>query len=119
MAIVDAIAALEILSFDSFPTLPLRNYTQQDALSGETVDREHYVLVHDIVVIDESVDSGNAYRPVTINQSTPLPSPEPNDDDGSDIEGVGSSDLLSLMMLLSLTVLWRLYARRATTRISA
>ncbi len=101
MAVVDAIAGLESLNFETFPALPLRNYGAQDALNGVEIARDNYVIVHNIVLLDEGDNDSPATvgLPPRVAQPTPTPTAD-SDGDADKLEGIGSVGAPGFLTLL-------------------
>jgi len=101
MDVVDAIAALPVFNAGgALSTLPLRNYTSQDASDGKPVTDENLVLVTAIVVIDAAADTAAGLTPAenTLIDDVPAPAPPPSSGGGG---GGGAVGLASLMLLLT------------------
>lgn len=100
MAVVDAIAQLEKLSFEGFPDLPLRHYSAQDALNGEVIAQDNYALIKRVVILDNT-ETSDIELPPLILQATPSPGVTSENDDV--IEGIGalnSNDFWAFLMLI-------------------
>jgi len=102
MDVVDAVAALPV--FDAggaLSTLPLRNYTSQDASDGKPVTDENLVRVTAIVVIDAATDTAAGLSPAenTLIDGVPAPAPPPSSGGGGG--GGGAVGLARLLLLLA------------------
>jgi cyclophilin family peptidyl-prolyl cis-trans isomerase len=102
MDVLDAINALPKFNFSSsFDTIPLRDYTTQNATDGVEITDRHLVLVTAIVVIDGATDTAASLSPVPntlINQPTnPPAAPSGGGGGGGGAMGLGSLLLLSLL----------------------
>ena len=96
MNVVDAIADLPRFNAGgAFATLPLRDYTSQNAADGVDITDEHLVIVTDILVINAAVDTASDLDPALNTSAEPDPG---NDSDGGD-SGGGSLDLFNLLLL--------------------
>jgi cyclophilin family peptidyl-prolyl cis-trans isomerase len=112
MEIVDAIAALPVFNADGpLSSLPLQNYTAQNADDGVAVTDEHLVLVTAIVVIDAAADTAAGLSPAENTLIDPPASPPPVSDGGGG-GGGGSTGLVSLVFLLGV-----FFARRGRVRV--
>jgi peptidyl-prolyl cis-trans isomerase A (cyclophilin A) len=102
MDVVDAIAALPV--FDAggaLNSLPLRDYTAQNASDGVPVTDDHLVRVTAIVVIDAAADTAAGLAPVenTLIDDVPAPAPPTSSGDGGG--GGGALGFASLFLLLT------------------
>ena len=109
MDVLDAINALPRFTFASpFESIPLRDYTQQNATDGVEITDRHLVLVTSIVVIDGAANTAANLTPVAntlINQTTTTP---PTTTSTGDSGGGGATGLGSLLSLGLLSLLrWR------------
>lgn len=105
MAIIDAMAALSRFNKGgAFNELPLRNYTTEDHADDVKVTDEHFVMIQNIVVLDESPDTADGLNPV---KNTAL-----NDQDGGGSDGGGSVGFLIILLLGFLAAARNLTARR-------
>ncbi len=96
MAIVDAIAALNRFNMGgALASIPLRNYTIQDAQNNKLVTADNLVMLDNIVVLNSSPDTADGLTP------TPNTLVGKEDDDSSS-GGLGLFSLL-LLSLLSFT----------------
>lgn len=99
MDVVDAIAALDRFNFNSpLDTLPLQNYTADDANNGVEPDDTNLMLINEIVVIDSTVNTGASLLPPANITITPPTTPTTPTLSG----GGGGSGALSFWILLSL-----------------
>lgn len=95
MAIIDAMAALS--RFDKgtvLGELPLRNYTTENHADDVQLTDEHFVMIQNVVVLDESADTADGLSPV---KNTLLNSGGSASDGGSS-GGGGSSDFFILLL---------------------
>ncbi len=116
MAIIDAMAALNIFNFGSntaFSDLPLRSYTATDATNGVTVTDKNFVMIVGVIVLDAAVDSAataglnpakSTYTQPSSNSSSSSSSVTNNSNGGG---GGGSANWLSLLMLLGIAAICR------------
>jgi peptidyl-prolyl cis-trans isomerase A (cyclophilin A) len=106
MAIVDAMAALNIFNMGSntaFTDMPLRNYTATDATNNVTVTDKNLVLILGVVVLDANVDSAANLTP---SKTTYTPAGSNSGGTASSSGGGGgSTDFLGLVILAGLSVL--------------
>jgi len=64
MAVVDSIAALERFNMGgALATIPLRDYTIEDAQNNTLVTEDNLVIVHNILVLDPSSDTADGLSP--------------------------------------------------------
>jgi len=73
MQVIDAIAALNRLSAGAFTDLPIRDYTQADVDNDEPITDDNLVVISDIVITDQAVDTAANLNPVAntlINKPT-------------------------------------------------
>ena len=100
MSVVDAIGALPLFDFGgALGSLPLRNYSAQDAANAVPVTNQHLVLITAIVVIDGAVDTAAGLSPVPNTLiSAPSTSPPPASSGG----GGGTTTWATLLLLGSL-----------------
>jgi len=90
MQVVDAIAALSRFNMGlTFETIPLRNYTTNDAAAKKPVNGDNFMMINNIVILNADLDTAASLAPVK-NTSV-----NTKKDDG----GSGSAGLLSLLML--------------------
>jgi cyclophilin family peptidyl-prolyl cis-trans isomerase len=106
MAIVDAMAALNIFIAGSAPfnELPLRNYTTTDVTNGVAITDKHLVMILGIVVLDANVDSAVNLTPAKTTYTPPA------NNGGSTLNGSGGGGSMgwaSMLMLLALLGLGR------------
>lgn len=107
MAIVDAMAALNEFNFGgALTSIPLRDFTAQDAANGVEPDEENFVLV-DIVVLNAAEDTASGLNPAP---NTRVNNPG-NGGDGYD-DGGGAVGFLILFGLLAGRLLMLFTARR-------
>ena len=98
MDVVDAIAGLPRFNAGgAFTSLPLRDYSSDDAKDGEEITDEHLVIVTNIVVLDAAVDTAADLDPA-LNTSKNNPDPGGDDDDGGE-SGGGSLGLVNFLTL--------------------
>ncbi len=105
MDVLDAINALPTFAFASpLDSIPLRNFTAQDAADGVEVTDQHLVLVTAIVVIDGATDTAAGLSPVpnTLINQPPAPPLPGSGGGGRGAVGLGSLLLLSLLGILRL-----------------
>jgi len=104
MAIIDAMAALNIFNVDpasGLTSFPLKNYTAADGTNNVAITDKNLVLILGIVVLDGSPDTAANLTPVKntlINEPT---------NTGSGGGGGGSMGWISLIALLGLAVIKR------------
>jgi cyclophilin family peptidyl-prolyl cis-trans isomerase len=103
MAVLDAINALPtFMASSSIDTLPLRNYTAQDATAGVPITAQHVVFATSVTVLDSNADSAAGLSPVANTLLSPTaPLPAPNAGGGGGATGTGS------LVLLGGLALWR------------
>ena len=97
--VVDAIAALPV--FDAggaLETLPLQNYTAQNAQDGVPVTDDHLIRVTAIVVIDGATDTASGLSPAQNTLIDAASAPPPTSDGGG---GGGAAGIASLLALLA------------------
>jgi peptidyl-prolyl cis-trans isomerase A (cyclophilin A) len=103
MDVLDAINALPKFNFQSpFESIPLRDYTTQNATDGVEVTDRHLVLVTSIVVIDGAANTAANLTPVAntlINQTTTTPPATASTGDSGGGGAMGLGSLLSLGLL--------------------
>lgn len=101
MAVLDAINTLPTFAASTaIDTLPLRNYTTQDAAAGAPITAQNLVFATTVTVIDGNADSAAALSPVAntlLNSNTPPPA----SDSGG---GGGSTGIVSLLLLGALAL---------------
>ena len=98
MAVVDAIAALNVFNLGSslLSEVPLQNYTAAD-LGNVTPDENHLVLIHSVTVTDAATDTAAGTNPVANSYydeatgSAQLPPATPNNPDNSSSDSGGGS----------------------------
>lgn len=113
MDVVDAIAALPVFNAGgALSTLPLQNYTVQNADDGVPVTDDHLIRVTAIVVIDAAADTASGLSPAE-NTLIDAPSPPPVSDGGGG--GGGAAGFVSLSGLLA-AVLARVFGFTARRR---
>lgn len=102
MDIVEQIAALPRFGYSSpFAELPLRNFSQTDALNGVTPTDENLVIITDIVVIDATVSTNTNLNPAANTLINNVVSPtQPSSNSGG---GSFSALYISLLSLLCVT----------------
>jgi peptidyl-prolyl cis-trans isomerase A (cyclophilin A) len=104
MDVLDAINALPKFNFgSSFDTIPLRDYTTQNATDGVEITDRHLVLVTAIVVIDGAANTAAGLSPVAntlINQPTTPPAAPSGGGGGGGAMGFGSLLMLGLLGIL-------------------
>jgi len=109
MDVLDAINALPRFNMGSpFDSIPLRDYTQQNATDNVEVTDRHLVLVTSIVIIDGAASTAANLSPVAntlINQTTTPPAT-------SSSGGGGGGGAMGLGSVLSLGLLSLLRRRR-------
>jgi len=100
MDVLDAINALPRFDFSSpFDTMPLRDYTAQNAANGVEITDRHLVIVTAIVVLDAAADTAAGLSPIPntlINQVTAPPATSSGGGGGGAM-GLGSLLLLGLL----------------------
>ena len=65
MTVVDAIAAVNRFNMGTpFNTIPLRNYTSTDAANNVAVDEDNFVIITNIVILDENPNTAAGLNPV-------------------------------------------------------
>jgi peptidyl-prolyl cis-trans isomerase A (cyclophilin A) len=103
MDVVDAVAALPV--FDAggaLSSLPLQDYTAQNAADGVPVTDDHLVRVTAIVVIDAAADTADGLSPVenTLIDEVSAPAPAPTSGGGGGGGGVtGPASVLFVLVL--------------------
>lgn len=108
MAIIDAMAALSRFNKGgAFTDLPLRDYTAEDHADDVKVTDDHFVLIQNIVILDESPDTADGLTPV---KNTTLGDDQDNSSGGSG--GGGGTGLMTILLLGCLTAARRLMVRR-------
>ena len=76
MGVLDAINALPKFAFSSpFETMPLRDYTAQNATDGVEITDRHLVIVTAIVVLDGAADTAASLSPATNTLINPATTP--------------------------------------------
>jgi peptidyl-prolyl cis-trans isomerase A (cyclophilin A) len=118
MDVLDAINALPRFNLGSpFDSLPLRDYTQQNATDKVEITDRHLVLVTSIVVIDGAASTAASLSPAPntlITQTTTTTTPPATASTGGG-GGGGAMELGSLLSLGLLSVLrWRRRGSRAS-----
>jgi len=103
MAVVDEIARLTTLGFETFPNLPLRGYDAEDAAEGIAIGRDNYVIVHKIILLDENIGSREPSLPPTITRPMATRTPSHNNDSNR-LEGIGSLAMMELLLLMMLAM---------------
>jgi peptidyl-prolyl cis-trans isomerase A (cyclophilin A) len=105
MQVIDAIAALNRFNMGgAFNTIPLRNYTSDDAVANVPVTGEHFMLISAVVVLDANPDTAANLNPT---KNTLINAKQESGGDSG-----GSSNLLSLLLLGCLA----LSAKKITVR---
>jgi peptidyl-prolyl cis-trans isomerase A (cyclophilin A) len=103
MTVVDAINALQVFAVNSaLDSLPLRNYTTQNANAGVTITDQH-LIISSVTVVDSSPDTAAGLSPAPntlINQPTNPGGGSDPDSGGGGATGAGSVLLLGLLALL-------------------
>jgi peptidyl-prolyl cis-trans isomerase A (cyclophilin A) len=103
MDVLDAINALPKFNFGSaFDTIPLRDYTQQNAADDVDITDRHLVLVTAIVVIDGAANTAAGLSPVPntlIDAPPPTPPAAPSGGGGGGGGAMGFGSLLALGVL--------------------
>ncbi len=104
MDVVDAINALPRFAFSSpFDSLPLRDYTTQNATDNVEITDRHLVVVTAIVVLDGAADTAASLSPAAntlINQATAPPPATSSGGGGGGATGFGSLLLLGLLSIV-------------------
>jgi peptidyl-prolyl cis-trans isomerase A (cyclophilin A) len=99
MTVVDAINALQIFSISTtFDSIPLRNYTTQNATAGVPVTDQNLVIAS-VTVVDSSADTAASLSPAPntlIKQSTTTP--DSGGGGGGGAAGLGSLVLLGTLL---------------------
>ena len=96
MAIVDAMAALPRFNLGgAFSSLPLRDYSAEDANNNVTPDEDNFVLIFNIVVLNAAEDTAADLQPTPNTLINNV-----NDDTGSGGGAFGFLFPLLLLMLL-------------------
>jgi len=107
MDVLDAINALQKFNFQSpFESIPLRDYTTQNATDDVEITDRHLVIVTAIVVLDGAANTAANLSPVAntlINQTTTPPAAASTGGGG----GGGALGLASLLSLALLSILRR------------
>lgn len=110
MAIVDAMAALNIFNLGSntaFTDIPLRNYTSANATNNVAITDKNLVMILNVVVLDANVDTAANLNPA---KTTYTPSSGGGSSSGGNSSsgggsGGGSLNLWGLIFLAGLTLL--------------
>lgn len=106
MAVVDAMATLEIFSFGQLNRLPLRNYTAADIENREPLTADNFLMIHSVSVIDADPSSADAVtKPALISDNPP-----PSSDSGG-----GAMDPLSVFGLIATMLIIGVGRRRIVT----
>ena len=117
MDVLDAINALQKFNFQgAFDSIPLRDYTTQNATDGVVVTDRHLVIVTSIVVIDGAANTAANLTPVAntlLNQTTTTPPATASTGDSGGGGAMGLGSLLSLGLLRILR--WRRRSSRAAS----
>ena len=106
MDVIDAINALPKFAFASpFDSIPLRDYTTQNATDGVEITDRHLVIVTAIVVLDAAPNTAASLSPTPntlLTQPTTTPPATSSGDGGGGggAVGVGSVLLLGLLSIL-------------------
>ena len=104
MDVLDAINALPRFAFSSpFDSLPLRDYTTQNATDGVDITDRHLVIVTAIVVLDGAADTAASLSPAAntlINQPATPPATSSGGGGGGGAMGLGSLLLLGLLSII-------------------
>src|SRR5688572_21082912 len=106
MEVLDAINALPRFAFSSpFDSIPLRDYTQQNATDDVEITDRHLVIVTAIVVLDGAADTAAGLSPTPntlINQTTTTPpaTSSSGGGGGGGVMGLGSLLFLGLLRIL-------------------
>ncbi|WP_395342498.1 peptidylprolyl isomerase [Ningiella sp. W23] len=100
MEVVDAIAELRRVNLDSgtFSEVPLRNFSDLDVAQGTIPDGDNFVLVTDVVVIDNTRITNPNLNPVRNTLLNAPPTPTPNNP-SSDGGGGGSTSVFFLGLM--------------------
>jgi peptidyl-prolyl cis-trans isomerase A (cyclophilin A) len=107
MAIIDAMAAVSRFNKGgALNEIPLRNYTTEDHEDDVKVTDEHFVMIQNIVVLDESPDTADGLNPV---KNTSL---DDDDDDNDSGGGGGSIGFLTILLLGFLAAARTMLVRR-------
>jgi peptidyl-prolyl cis-trans isomerase A (cyclophilin A) len=108
MDVIDAIERLPVFNFGgAFDSMPLRDYTAQNATDGVEVTDRHLMLVTAIVVLDAAADTAATLSPMA---NTLISAPPPSSGGGG---GGGSTGLAFVLALGVLNVLRRTRRLRA------
>ena len=102
MAVLDAINALPKFTFASpFDSIPLRDYTAQNATDNVEITDRHLVLVTAIVVLDGAADTAAGLSPAANTLINPTTTTPPATSSGGDGGGgaIGLGSLLSIGLL--------------------
>lgn len=103
MAVLDALNALPTFAFASpFDSIPLRDYTTQNAADHVEITDRHLVIVTAIVILDGAVDTAASLSPAPntlINQTTTTPPATSSSGGGGGGGATGLGSLLSLGLL--------------------
>ncbi len=119
MDVIDAIENLPLFDFGgALTSIPLRNYTTQNATDGVEVTDQHLVLITAIVVLDAALDTAANLSPVEntlIDQvltTTPASSSGGSGGGGCTVGGDGNLDptLLLLLLICSVYLIRRRYS---------
>jgi peptidyl-prolyl cis-trans isomerase A (cyclophilin A) len=106
MEVLDAINAVPRFAFSSpFDSIPLRDYTTQNATDDVEITDRHLVIVTAIVVLDGAADTAAGLSPAAntlINQATTTPPATNSGGGGGGAMGLGSLLLLGLLSILRL-----------------
>jgi len=105
MDVVDAINAVPRFASSSYESIPLRDYTAQNATDGVEITDRHLVLVTAIVVIDGAANTAASLSPVANTLINPPAAPAAS-------SGGGGGGAMGLGSLLSLGLLAFLRRRR-------
>jgi MYXO-CTERM domain-containing protein len=101
MAVLDAINALPTFAAsNSIDSLPLRNYTAQDAAAGAPITAQNLVFATTVTVIDGNADSAAALTPVANTLLNPSGPPPASDTGG----GGGATGIVGLLLLGALAL---------------
>jgi peptidyl-prolyl cis-trans isomerase A (cyclophilin A) len=102
MAIVDAIAALELYTLSAFKGFPLRNYSEDDAKAEKPIGGDQLVMIQNIVVLNADPTTAAALNPIKNTKLTKAPEEKPKKSGG------GSAPwLICLLGGLGLARMWR------------
>ena len=107
MPVLDAINALQTFSLSAaIDSLPLRNYTSQNASNGVPVTDQNLVYATSVTVLDSNVDSAIGLSPVanTLNTPTTTPTPTPTTGTSGSSGGGGATGAASLLLLGALAL---------------